>query len=315
MSRSGSTTPPVWPPCSKLHATSASQITARKERIAFATFDAEEAMLLGSFAFSCRTDVVAAKIVAVVNVDMLGRDFLDAITNTLFLAGTEHFPALQSQLRNLGSAAGIRLLPLGSDLIGRRSDHVAFESRDILCLFFSCGTFKDYHQPGDTAEKLNYTNLDQSTHVILQTVEALANADAHSLPVGFGCDLEELQSVQIVVSELCRDPLKAGIKTNDINALLSLKSRVKALLAKGSYNPKTREDLILEVARSLGRYFLPFGDEGPNTEKGTSWSTVMPYLEHIYLNYRRELMRTTETRQPGAESPAGPVSRSPGLSS
>jgi len=260
-----------------------------KRTIAFAAFDAEEQMLLGSFAFCCRTDVEQAKLVAVVNVDMLGRDFLDAIPNTVFVAGTEGYPALQARVRRLGSAADIRVLPLGSDLIGPRSDHVAFESGHIPCLFFSCGTFRDYHEPGDTAAKLDYPNLERSARVILQTVDALANGDAIPPSVGSGCDVGELTSVQAVVSELCRDPLKAGIKTNDISALVSLKGRVDKLLDTGDYNPRTREQLVLEATHSLGRYFLPFGDQGPAGAERAIWLSVVPYLEHIYLNYRREL--------------------------
>lgn len=267
---------------------SAKQIARRT--VAFAAFDAEEQMLLGSFAFCCRTDVTQAKIVAVVNVDMLGRDFLDAVTNTVFVAGTESYPALQTEVRQLGSTAGIRILPLGSDLVGPRSDHVAFESRDIPCLFFSCGTFRDYHRPGDTAEKLDYPNLARAAQVIGRTVEALANTDPIRAPVRAGCDVEELKSVQAIVSELCQNPQKAGIKTNDMSALFSLQGRVEKLLADGTYTFRTREELILEVTRRLGSYFLPLGDEGPPKAEGTTWSTVLPYLEHIYLNYHRELL-------------------------
>ena len=260
-----------------------------KRTIALAAFDAEEQMLLGSFAFCCRTDVAAAKIVAVVNVDMLGRDFLDTLPNTVFVAGTEQFPDLQAQVRLLGSGANLRVLPIGSDLIGPRSDHVAFETGGFPCLFFSCGTFKDYHEPGDTAARLNYADLEKSAQVILRTVETLANEDIPPVAVGPDCDLEELKSVQTVISELSRDPIKAGLRTNDLKALNALESKVQTLSDTHNYTPQTREDLILQVTRSLGRYFLPFGDQGSATNEGTGWAAVMPYLEHIYLNYHRQL--------------------------
>ena len=82
-----------------------------RRTVAFAALDAEEQLLLGSFAFSCRTDVTTAKIVAVVNMDMLGRDFFDVISNTVFLAGTELYPSLQTQVRRFGTNDGIRVLP------------------------------------------------------------------------------------------------------------------------------------------------------------------------------------------------------------
>ena len=260
-----------------------------RRTMAFAAFDAEEQMLLGSFAFSCRADVATAKIVAVVNVDMLGRDFFDAISNTVFVAGTETYPGLQTRVHQFGTEAEIRVLPIGSDLIGPRSDHVAFESRKVPCLFFSCGVFKDYHAPGDTAEKLNYDNLRKSAQVIFETAEALANADSSPESVSSESDPHELKSMHTVVSELCRDPRRAGIKEKDVGALTNLNARLERLVATGSYSRRIREELIFEVTRSLGQYFLPFGDRGSENQD-KAWSEVIPYLEHIYLNYRVELL-------------------------
>src|SRR6185503_13151455 len=55
-----------------------------KRTVAFAAFDCEEWMLFGSFAFALQGNVRSAKIVAVVNADMLGRSFMDAVGQTLF---------------------------------------------------------------------------------------------------------------------------------------------------------------------------------------------------------------------------------------
>src|SRR6185436_3745606 len=127
----------------------------------------EELMLFGSFAFSNRPDVESEKIAGVINMDMLGRDLMDVVRNTLFIAGAERYPRIQAQAERLGKEKGIRLLPLGTDLVGPRSDHVAFQSRGVPCLFFSSGTYKDYHQPTDTPEKLNRADLGRSTAVVL----------------------------------------------------------------------------------------------------------------------------------------------------
>lgn len=261
-----------------------------KRTIAFAAFDAEEQMLLGSFAFCCRADVQRARIVSVVNVDMLGRDFMDTVTNTLFVAGTENYPALQGPLHEFGNNAQVRVLPIGSDLIGPRSDHVAFESRNIPCLFFSCGTFKDYHQPGDTAERLNYGNLARAAETIFETVGLLANAEALPLTPSPGVYPEELSSLDLVISELCREPVKAGIQTNDLPSALRLKARIQELAKAGGYNSRAREQLILEAARSLGRYFLPFGQDGSAGPDAGGWTAVMPYLAHTYMRYRVDLL-------------------------
>ena len=61
-----------------------------KRSICFASFDCEEWMLLGALMFSCQEDFEKQKIAAVVNIDMLGRDFLDVVEDSLFVAGTEN---------------------------------------------------------------------------------------------------------------------------------------------------------------------------------------------------------------------------------
>ena len=99
-----------------------------------------------------------------------------------------------------------------------------------LCLFFTGGTYSDYHKPSDTAANLNYTNLERSAEVVLKTVEALAN-DTQTIPAGpRECNREELKSAETVLSEFCLNPEKAGFKVEDMPALLELKDRIgKAL--------------------------------------------------------------------------------------
>jgi hypothetical protein len=261
-----------------------------KRTVAFAAFDGEEEMLLGSCAFSTRPDVEQAKIVGIVNVDMLGRDFLDTVTNTVFAAGTEGYPALEKRVMELGTEAGIRVLPIGTDFIGPRSDHAPFESRDIPCVFFSCGTFGDYHKPGDTAGKINYTNVEHSARVILATMEELANANAYQPAPSSTCDREELESVRAVISDLSRDPQKAGIKAKDVEKLHSLQRSIEKLADGGTYDRRTREQFIIEASGSLLPYLLPFGEDEAAQKDNQDLLRAMPYLVHVYLNYHKEIM-------------------------
>ena len=267
----------------------ARQLSAAKERpkrtIAFAAFDAEEEMLLGSFAFTCRPDVEAANFAAVVNVDTLGRDFLDVVSNTVFVAGTDRQPELQAQVREFGTEVGIRVLPVASHLIGPRSDHAAFENRVAPCLFFSCGTYADYHQPSDTPEKLNYTNLVRSTQVVLKTVERLANEPV-STPAGpRECNREELKSAQIVLSELSRNPEKAGIKVDDTAALTTLNDNIAKALRSDLNDADLCEKIFLDAVDVLVPLTMP-GGSGPR--KASFIAATFPLFEHMYVNYRRE---------------------------
>ena len=263
-----------------------------KRTVAFVAFDCEEQMLLGSFAFSCRTDVAGAKIVAVVNVDMLGRDFLDAVRNTVFVSGTEQYPGLREQVCRFGTNANIRVLPLGSDLIGPRSDHVAFESREIPCLFFSCGSFRDYHEPTDTAEKLNYTGIERAANVIFESVKELADSEEKRATNGSDFDPEELRTVSVVLSEVDRNSEQAGIKKEDIESFRKLESAAENLLRNGRYDREAREKLVIEATGTLVPYLMPVGDlgKGRNNEQQKQMMVAMQYLQCFYLNYRRQIM-------------------------
>ena len=257
----------------------ARQLHEAKERpkrtVAFVSFDAEEQQLFGSFAFTCRRDVDEAKIVAVVNMDMLGRDAMDVVKDTILVGGTESRPALQAQLRQFGSETGLRVLSVPFDAIGVRTDNAAFENRGDLCLLFSCGPFSDYHRPSDTAEKINYANLERSEKLVLKTVEALANQDQIPSADLHASDPEELKGVQILISELCARSEKAAVKAEDRPALLRLKESIDKAVEKGNCGPIARERLFLEIATAM-----------------KSWSATAPILEHFYINYHRELLDT-----------------------
>ena len=148
-----------------------------KRSICFASFDAEERMCLGAFAFTCREDYNDLKVSAIVNIDLLGRDFLDIVNNSLCVVGTDGYPNLQKQIIKTGANEGIKVLPFHSELIGPVGDHIAFISRERPVLFFSCGLYKDYHKPTDTADKLNYKQMKSTVLTISNSLLELANSE------------------------------------------------------------------------------------------------------------------------------------------
>ena len=259
----------------------------------FVSFDCEEMMLLGSFAFCCEKPVQQARIVAEINVDMLGRDLLDVVGHTLFLAGSEGYPSTGQQICRFGARSGIRVLPLGTDLIGPRSDHVAFESRKIPCLFFSCGSFRDYHEPGDTAEKLNYDDLARSAEVIRRTVWALASSPnlerASPIDAGFA---QELHTVRVVMDEVNGHLAKAGIRAEDAQAFQGLAREAQELSASGKYTRATRRQLILDASGVLAPYFLPseLTGGGHNADQLRQSRLLLQYLQEFYLRDGPEIL-------------------------
>jgi len=264
-----------------------------RRSVAFVAFDCEEQMLFGSFAFTCREDFRSERIAGVVNLDMLGRHFMDVVENTVFFTGTEDYPELRSRIYGVGAAAGIRPLPIGTDMIGPRSDHVAFESLGVPCLFFTCGMFPDYHQPGDTADKLDYAELHHSQQVIRGTVETLANGPRMGpVPPAAEGDLEELRTFSIVLEEILQQPDRAGIKAEDRGSLEELGHRVAALLELGTYGRRERNDLAMTASGVLVPYFM-----GSTAHEGKPGSPLaqehmrvgLQVIQHFYLSYRNQM--------------------------
>lgn len=264
-----------------------------KRSLLLVAFDSEEMMLFGSMAFSSEPRVERARIVAAVNMDMLGRDFFDVVEHTLFIAGTEQYPALREEIRRFGSQSGLRILPLGSDLVGPRSDHVAFQSRGIPCLFFSSGTFADYHEPGDTADKLNYADLRRSADVVRQTVLDLANGralePAQSPASGYAAELE---TVCRVLSEISTNRARAGVKDHDAKAFAQLTHEAQELSSSGQYDRAARERLVADASDVLAPYFLPGGlsGQGQNSAERAEANLELRYFSAFYLRYGPQIM-------------------------
>jgi Zn-dependent M28 family amino/carboxypeptidase len=159
----------------------AEQLSMRSDRprrpVCFASFDCEEQFTLGSFVFTCQKDFDPSKIAAVINIDLLGRDFLDVVPDSLFVVGTEPYPQMQAEILQAGAENRLKVLPVGTDIVGPRGDHVAFETMEIPVLFFTSGLNKDYHKPTDTADKIAYPKMNRSCALIAETIESLANTD------------------------------------------------------------------------------------------------------------------------------------------
>lgn len=219
-----------------------------KRTICFAAFDCEEKFLLGAFAFTCREDFAREKLDAVINIDMLGRDFFDVVENSLFVVGTENYPALRKVVSNAAIEARLRVLPIGTDLVGPRGDHVVFEPFEIPCLFFSCGQHGDYHKPTDTPEKLDYSTMQRQTEVIFQTIEELANADEIALRItGETEDAQELLAIKTVLTEVGEQWRKAGLTDQQHESIEKLLNRAEELTGRQNYTQRNRRKFVWNI--------------------------------------------------------------------
>ena len=122
-----------------------------KRSIIFLAFSGEEEGILGSTYYTNNPSVPLENIVAMLNMDMIGR--LDSLKDlTVIGAGTS---SKWKELLNEKNKYGFKLALDESGTGG--SDHQAFSIKDIPVLFFFTGMHSDYHKPSDDWEKINFT--------------------------------------------------------------------------------------------------------------------------------------------------------------
>jgi len=138
-------------------------------------FDDEEQGLNGSRYYSDHPVYPLENAQAAIIFDTLGRQFMDLSTWTMFVLGTEYSKELAEVIQKRSQPD---MLVVGTDLIGPRSDFAPFAVKHVPYLFFSHATHKDYHGPGDTADRVDYAKLTQDTNLIAQIVEDTARLQA-----------------------------------------------------------------------------------------------------------------------------------------
>jgi len=134
-------------------------------------FDDEEQGLNGSQYFAEHSPVPLENVFAAVVFDALGRRFIDLREWTMIVLGTEYSAELSAVVRKESTKD---MLTVGADLIGPRSDFAAFATKRVPFLFFSDGTYVDYHGAGDTPERVDYTRLSEESQLIAKVIRDVA---------------------------------------------------------------------------------------------------------------------------------------------
>jgi hypothetical protein len=142
--------------------------------IIFASFTGEERGLIGSAEFVKHPPVPLEKIVAMLNLDMVGRIRND----TLFVGGAGTAGEFDRLLEDADGDSPLTLKTAGADVGARGgigpSDHESFALKKIPVLFFYSGMHMDYHRPTDTADKINYVGIAEAVDLGTSVVERLA---------------------------------------------------------------------------------------------------------------------------------------------
>jgi aminopeptidase YwaD len=141
--------------------------------VLFCNFTAEEEGLIGSAYFVNHCPVPLPKIVAMLNLDMVGR----IRDERLYIGGAGTADAFDAILATADAGLPLHLKESGP-YIGRGgygpSDHMSFARKKIPVLFLFSGMHADYHTPTDTAEKVNYEGIDQAVALSARLIDEMA---------------------------------------------------------------------------------------------------------------------------------------------
>lgn len=143
--------------------------------LVFLAVSGEEKGLLGSQYYSDHPTVPLEKIVANINVDMIGRNAADSIV----VIGQE-YSTLGPLVQDVAAAHPELGLTVAQDIWPEerfffRSDHYNFARKDIPALFFFAGVHEDYHRPSDQVEKIDTDKAARVARLIFYTAYEIAN--------------------------------------------------------------------------------------------------------------------------------------------
>jgi hypothetical protein len=149
----------------------AARTLSRRQRpraVVVAFWSGEEMGLLGSSAFVARPPVPVTDISAYVNLDMVGR----MRDNTLTAQAVGSSPVWRRLLEQANVSAGFNLQLQDDPYLP--TDSAAFNQADLPTLSFFTGGHEDYHRPSDSADKLQYDDLDRVAAFAADVVSRLA---------------------------------------------------------------------------------------------------------------------------------------------
>ena len=176
------------------YALAAQQGHRPKRSVLFAAFNSEERGLLGAYAFVERPLMPLDRIVAVLNMDMIGRNeevpveggsrfrglaiqSAESNRNALNLLGHSYSASLTRTIEQSSAPFGLTLkqdLDNNVSNLLRRSDHWPFLQRGVPAVFFHTGLHPDYHTPADRPEKIEYAKMERIVRLVHQASWDLA---------------------------------------------------------------------------------------------------------------------------------------------
>jgi hypothetical protein len=158
-----------------------------KRSLVFVWHTGEERGLYGSRYFADYPEVPTSKIVAQLNMDMVGRNRDDKPdeANTVYLVGSDRISTELHNLSEAANAASAQPLKLDYELndpsdleqVYYRSDHFSYAAYGIPIIFYTTGLHGDYHHNTDSVDKILFDKMQRIAQLILTTGLRVANLD------------------------------------------------------------------------------------------------------------------------------------------
>lgn len=159
-----------------------------RRTVVFMTVSGEEKGLWGSEYYSEHPVFPMDKTSVDLNIDMIGRidpnRKIGDSTNYVYVIGNDK---LSSELDPLAKSVNDNYLkmeldfkfndPADPERIYYRSDHYNFARKGVPIIFYFDGIHKDYHQPSDTVDKINFDLMLKRTQYVFLTAWEIANRD------------------------------------------------------------------------------------------------------------------------------------------
>lgn len=169
-----------------------------RRTVLFAAWNSEERGLLGAWAYTEKPLWPLEKTVAVLNMDMIGRNeevpvgggprfrglevqTAESNNDAVNVIGTTRSADLKAAVEKANRGFGLNLKFRYDNNISnlmRRSDHWPFLQRGVAALWFHTGLHPDYHTMYDRPEKINYVKMERIVRMIHQMSWNLANQDS-----------------------------------------------------------------------------------------------------------------------------------------
>ena len=160
-----------------------------RRSVLFAAWNSEERGLLGAWAYAETPLHPLTQTVAVLNMDMVGRNeevpvgggnrfrglevqTAESNANAVNIMGYSRFPALYGAVQRANGTIGLELKARYDNNLSqllRRSDQWPFIQKGVPAMFFHTGLHPDYHTQFDRPEKINYAKMEKIARLVFQT--------------------------------------------------------------------------------------------------------------------------------------------------